>query len=137
MSKMIPYLGFGGKCREAMNFYNDAIGGTLELQTVGESAAKGMMSEKYNDQIIHSSLQKGDMVLYASDMVRGAMVNGNTMTICVDSDSEAETREMFEKLSAGGTISDPLQVAFWGGLFGGFTDKYGIQWAFNCLSVNK
>lgn len=25
----------------------------------------------------------------------------------------------------------PLEVAFWGGLFGVVTDKYGIEWMFN------
>jgi PhnB protein len=137
MSKIITYLGFGGKCREAMNFYKDCIGGELELQTVGESGAKGMMPEEFNDQIIHSSLTKGNITIFATDMTRGKMINGNDMSLCVVCDTEEETRGYFEKLSVGGHISDPLNITFWGALFGGLTDKYGKQWIFDCENVKK
>jgi len=34
MAHLNPYLSFDNQCREAMNFYKDCLGGTLELQKV-------------------------------------------------------------------------------------------------------
>jgi PhnB protein len=31
------YLTFDGKCKEAMTFYKECLGGELEFQTIGDS----------------------------------------------------------------------------------------------------
>ena len=56
------------------------------------------------------------------------VVVGTNYSIMISPDSEAETRRIFEQLSAGGTIQQSLAVMFWGDLFGSFTDKFGIHW---------
>lgn len=28
----------------------------------------------------------------------------------------------------------PLQDMFWGGYFASFTDRFGVQWMFNCMA---
>ena len=38
---------------------------------------------------------------------------------------------MFARLSAGGTVTMPLQETFWGAYFGSCTDKFGINWQLN------
>lgn len=38
---------------------------------------------------------------------------------------EEDVRECYQKLSEGGQKSHPLELSFYGGLFGGLTDKYG------------
>jgi PhnB protein len=47
-------------------------------------------------------------------------------------DSRTETENLFNALSAGGKVTQPLQDKFWGDYYGSFTDKYGVQWMFNC-----
>ncbi|MEA9355787.1 VOC family protein [Bacteriovorax sp. PP10] len=59
---------------------------------------------------------------------------GNNISISLHPDSKAETDQLFNELSAGGKIEMPLQDAFWGDYFGFCTDKFGIQWMFNCES---
>ena len=46
--------------------------------------------------------------------------------------TEAETKRLFDALSIGGKITMELQVMFRGAYYGSCTDKYGIQWMFNC-----
>ncbi|MEY3417735.1 MAG: hypothetical protein RL060_1847, partial [Bacteroidota bacterium] len=46
--------------------------------------------------------------------------------------TRAETKILFDKLSERGNISMPLQDMFWGSYYGSCTDKYGVQWMFNC-----
>jgi PhnB protein len=59
---------------------------------------------------------------------------GNNMHISIEPDSREEARQLFDALSAGGTISMPLQEMFWGAFFGSFTDRFGINWMINCLN---
>ena len=38
---------------------------------------------------------------------------------------------MFAKLSAGGSVTMPLQETFWGAYYGLWTDRFGINWMVN------
>ena len=43
-----------------------------------------------------------------------------------------ETKKLFDALSAGGKVTMELQDMFWGDYYGSCTDKFGVQWMFNC-----
>ena len=63
----------------------------------------------------------------------GIKVNfGNNRYINLQPDIGKETKELFDKLAAGGKVSMELQDMFWGDYFGSLTDKFGVQWMFNC-----
>ena len=63
----------------------------------------------------------------------GFKVNyGNNVYINLEPDTKAETKTLFDALSAGGKITMELQDMFWGSYFGSCTDKFGIEWMFNC-----
>ena len=52
-----PYLTFNGNCKEAINFYKEALGGEiLFTQTFGESPMKGQGADEL---IMHTSLKIG------------------------------------------------------------------------------
>lgn len=139
MTTINAYLIFDGNCKEAMNFYKEALGGELVLQTVGGTpAAEHMPKEKHNS-IMHSSLTKdGTVLLMASDMImEDKIVRGNTVNLCVSAAAEEEAKIMFEKLSEGGVVSHPLKEEFWGALYGDFNDKFGMRWMFNVDKNNK
>jgi len=54
--------------------------------------------------------------------------HGSGFYISVSADSEEEANKLFNGLSQGGNVVMPLDKAFWGSLFGMFSDKYGVQW---------
>ena len=56
---------------------------------------------------------------------------GNNMTMSLSGDDEEQLKGFFQKLSAGGMISMPLEKAIWGDTFGMCTDKFGISWLVN------
>ena len=132
MPTLNPYLNFDNNCREAMNFYKDCLGGDLFLQTVGEMPEMAaQMPANMKDLILHSKLTSGDMVIMAADIHRDKRVEGNTVHLCINCDTDEELTRFFTKLSAGGQITDPLADMPWGGRFGSLTDKYGKHWLFN------
>lgn len=129
MTQINAYLTFNGNCREAMTFYRDCLGGVLSLQTIGESPLADKMPKEMKDCILHGTLTRDAMVLLGSDMVgEQGLTKGNAVSLMLDCSSEQELRDCFEKLTAGGRVTHPLEISFWGALFGDLTDRYGNQW---------
>jgi PhnB protein len=63
----------------------------------------------------------------------GFKVNfGNNTYISLDLDTREETKKLFDAFSAGGKIEMNLEDTFWGAYYGSCTDKFGVQWMFNC-----
>jgi PhnB protein len=138
MSTINSYLTFSGNCREAMTFYQQCLGGELVFQTVGESPLSEKMPKKMKDFILHSTLTNGNLLLMGSDMVsETGLISGNTVSLILNSANEKEIESCFEKLSAGGRVTHPLQQNFWGALFGGLTDKFGNHWLLNCTKTDQ
>jgi PhnB protein len=132
MATINAYLTFNGKCREAMMFYKECLGGELHLQTIGESPMAEQMPSQMKEHILHATLKKGDMVLMGSDMVsEDGLKKGNAVSMALSLGSEEEIRNCYRKLSDGGKANHPLENTFWGALFGDLTDKYGYHWILN------
>jgi PhnB protein len=56
---------------------------------------------------------------------------GNTITVSLSGDQEAELRGYWDKLAQGASITMPLEKAPWGDTFGMLTDKFGTGWVVN------
>lgn len=129
MTEIRSYLSFNGNCLEAMRFYQQALGGELALQTIGESPLAEKMPDKMKACILHASLVKDGWVLMGSDMVsEQGLVRGNAVSLCLNCSSEEEIRNSYERLALGGKATHPIENTFWGALFGGLTDKFGNHW---------
>ena len=126
-TKLNPYITFGDDARAAMTFYQQVLGGHLELHTFGEY---GATDASYADLVMHALLETDDgLVLMASDSPPGmARTVGNHITISLSGDDEALLRERFAKLAEGGSVDVPLEKQMWGDVFGQLTDRFGIGW---------
>ena len=132
MTQINAYLTFDGNCAEAMNFYQQSIGGELIVNVVGDTPVEGQCGAADPGAVMHAQLSKGNLLLMASDMMSGTeLIRGNSMALSLNCSTEEEIREYFDKLSAGGSDIYPLKVEFWGALFGMFTDKFGLRWLLN------
>lgn len=131
MTSINAYLNFNGVAREAMQFYQQCLGGELVMQKLAESPMAARMPSEMGNKILHSSLTNQHMILMASDMLGRNTIAGNNVMLCINCSSEEEINSFFTQLSAGGKIHDPLQQSFWGATFGKLTDKFGIHWMLN------
>jgi PhnB protein len=130
MGQLHIYLNFPGNCREAMTFYQQCLGGELNLITHEGSPMADQLPEAARKSILHANLVNGPLTLLASDGM-GEVTNGNSVNLSLDCVSEAEIDELFPKLAAGGQVTMPLGDQFWGAKFGMLTDKFGIHWLLN------
>lgn len=130
MARLIPYLQFTGNCREAMTFYRGCLGGTLAIQTFGESPMSENLPAEMREQVLHSALNSDTLTLMASDGRGGQKPNpGGAITLCLNTDEAEELQALFAKLGTGATITQPLKEEFFG-WYGALTDQYGIDWMF-------
>ena len=53
------------------------------------------------------------------------------MSMSLTGENEAELKTFFQKLSAGGKVSMPLEKAMWGDTFGMCTDNFDVAWMVN------
>jgi len=125
------YLNFNGKCEQAMNFYKDCLGGDLTISKVAGSPVENEFPPEKKNDVMHSELKKGDLLLMASDGCAGEYQQGTVVSLSLNCATEEEIRNYFEKLSVGGEVAEPLTEQFWGALFGRITDKFGIKWLLN------
>ena len=98
---------------------------------VGESPVADKMPPKYKDQILHSSLKNEELEIMATDMQPESLIEGNSNHLCLICKTEEETKNLWDKLSVGGKINQPLHKMFFG-LIGAFTDKFGKRWMLEC-----
>lgn len=130
-----PYLCFNGNCREAMEFYKSCMGGTVTMQTVGESPMPSKPEQK--DLIMHAMMENDALSFFACDAMMGPVSNGGAVSLCVGGSDEGRLKDMFGKLSEGGKVLMKLEKQFWGDVFGMLEDKFGMQWMFNIDSTSK
>lgn len=137
MALLNSYLTFNGNCREAMTFYKECLGGKLELQTIADSPMAEQMPPKMKECILHSTLKSGGIVIMGSDMTPKNLIKGNAVSMMLTFNSEEEIRKAYTNLSKDGDASHPLEVTFFGALFGHLTDKFGHQWMFHYSLKNN
>jgi len=144
MARTSTYLNFPGNTEEVFNYYKSIFGGEFcggGIARFGDfPPAEGtpQLPDDVKNQIMHIELPiVGGHVLMASDAPAsmGFKVNvGNNVYIMLEPDSRVETKQLFDALSEGGKVEQELAEMFWGAYYGSCTDKYGVQWMFNCNS---
>jgi PhnB protein len=142
MSKVSTYLNFSRNTEEAFNFYRSVFGGEfnnggiMRFKDIPPSDDAPQITEKDKNLIMHVELPiLGGHVLMGTDAPESMGFNlnkGDNVHINLEPDTRGETKRLFDALSAGGKITMELQDMFWGAYYGSCTDKFGVQWMFNC-----
>ena len=130
--KLNPYLAFDGRCREAFEFYQKALGGKISfIQTIGESPMASSTPVEAHGRIMHVTLQIGDQVLQGADAPLGLFTEPAGFCVAVHFDDVAEGERVFSALAQDGTIQMPFQSTFWAKGFGMLIDQFGTPWIVN------
>ena len=132
MTQINAYLNFNGNCREAMNFYKECLGGELTLIAVKDMPAGTACPEGTENQIMHSSLVGDRFTIMGTDMVGPeGLQQGNNFSLSVNCSSEEEINRLFNAVTSGGKVFEPVKMQSWGALFGYGADKFGSRWMFH------
>jgi PhnB protein len=129
-----PYLNFNGQCAEAFRFYEQVLGGRIEMMmTNGESPMAEQVPPALRDRVMHARLAVGDQVLFASDAPPEYYQKPQGLYVSIQVDEPAEAERIFRSLAEGGTVMMPFEKTFWAaGGFGMLVDRFGTPWMVNC-----
>lgn len=130
MPSINPYINFNGNAEEAFTFYKSVFGGEFG-KVLRFKDIPGFPVSEEGDKIMQITLPIGSTVLMANDVPSAlgrVNENENRSKITVYADSREEAEQIFNGLSAGGSVEMPLDQSPWGSYAAMFRDKYGIEW---------
>jgi PhnB protein len=114
-----------------MEFYRSVFGGQLTQSAVGQSPMKNSFPASMYNRIVNARLTSKNVDISASDWLRPNQtpVHGNMVCLYLSGGRPAELKAIFQKLSVGADVSDPLRVEPFG-TYGALNDKFGVRWMF-------
>jgi PhnB protein len=128
-----PYIMFNGNCEEALKFYEETLGAKIDslMKNAGSPAAEHVPAD-WGDKVLHARFSVDGNVLMASDAPPGHYSQPQGFSISISLNDTTKGEEVFNKLSAGGSVQMPFSPTFWAKGFGMCVDRFGIPWMVNC-----
>lgn len=121
-----PYIQLPGTAREALTFYGEVFGCTVQLHTYAEFNR----TDGPADAVAHGYLTDGPVSIFASDVAEdGTPFRCEGMVLSLlGAAAPATLRTWFARLADGGHIVDDLQQRPWGASDGHVVDRFGLPW---------
>ncbi len=132
-----PYLFFGGRCEEAIEFYRTALGAEVEMlmrfDESPEPAPAGMLQAGFEKKVMHAAFRvRGNQILASDGCNDTSKFDGFRLALTVPTDEDA--RRFFDALADGGSVQMPLTKTFWSPCYGMVTDRFGLGWMVMALN---
>ncbi|WP_437337159.1 VOC family protein [Sorangium sp. So ce394] len=132
------HLNFRGDARAALEFYQSVFGGDLTIVTYKD--AHNVQAPSEADQVMWGQVaaKNGFRVMAYDVPSRTPWERGeNAFFVSVRGDSAAEISALWEQLSAGATIVQPLSPSGWTPLYGMLKDRFGVTWVLDVATEYK
>lgn len=125
-----PYRFFSGTCREAMTWYQQVIGGELDIMGIGDLPPGEEPFEGADPEtVMHAALTFPDgTMLMASDDPTGDGGPANGVSLHLTVAGIDDGARIFAALCDDGEVEMPFEEVFWALRFGACTDRFGTSW---------
>lgn len=143
MARTSTYFHFAGNAEKAFLFYKSVFKTEFvgPIKRFGDLPCQPDQSPWPADQakmIMNISLPiLGGHVIMGNDAPAsmGQRIQGNNVTMNLETDSRAEVDHLFAALKVGGKVEyEPTEMP-WGGYWGSLIDRYGNEWMFSCTAT--
>jgi PhnB protein len=125
--QLSPYVNLAGRAREAMEFYHEVLGGSLELLTMNDKAESKPAGP--GDSIAYARLDANGALIIGSDgHPKYPAKVGENIAIALTGTDKERLSKIFNALAEGGQLKGPLTKQAWGGETGYLMDRFGINW---------
>ncbi len=135
-----PYLFFGGRCEEAVEFYESALGAKrvmlMRFDEAPEAPPEGMLAPGWEKKVMHAAIYVGETMVMMSDSCGPEAASFNGFRLSIGTADEDEAKRFFDALAAGGSVEMPLGKTFWSPCYGMCTDKFGVGWMVSVVTEN-
>jgi PhnB protein len=126
----IPYLFFDGTCEEALDFYAEVFGGSVEgvMRYSEMPPGNGEVPKGFESRVMNATLTVGDATLMASDAMSETFEPSRGTSLYMGYEDIDRAKRVFSRLAKGGTVRMPFEPTFWAPGFGSCRDRYGTEW---------
>lgn len=130
-----PYLFFGGRCEEAIEFYKRALGAEVQMMMRFKESPEPQrqLPECFDDKIMHASFRVGATTIMASDGQCAGDPAFEGFSLSITLPDEAEAERIFNALSEDGLVTMALAPTFWAPKFGMLQDRFGVGWMISVM----
>ena len=140
MARVSTWFHFAGNAEEAFLFYRSVfrtefVGPITRFGDLPTGPGQPPWPPEQAKLVMRVALPiLGGHVIIGNDAPAhlGQRIQGNNVTLNLETDSRAETDRLFVALKVGGTVEyEPTEMP-WGGYWGSLIDRYGNEWMFSC-----
>jgi PhnB protein len=130
-SSLNPYLALEGTARQAMEFYQDVLGGALSVVSFGDAGVE----VPHPERVMHALLvTPAGYRIMASDTQPGMPhTAGDTVAVSLSGD-DPDLPGHFDGLARDGEVLVPFARQAWGDDYGLLRDRFGVTWHVNHLT---
>jgi PhnB protein len=124
-----PYLFFEGRCQEAIDFYQKALGAEIRMVLhYRDSPVPTSQPPEAGDKIMHACLRIGESDIFLSDGLCRGSPTFQGFNLSLSPPDDAEATRVFAALADGGVVTMPLGKTFFASSFGMVADRFGVGW---------
>jgi PhnB protein len=129
--KIQPYLFFGGRTEEALEFYRKVLGAEMTMlmrhKDSPEPAPPGTVPPGFENKVMHAEFRVGETAVMASDGCGESQTFGG-FSLAISMPDKAKAERVFAALGEGGQVQMPLTKTFFSPAFGMVADRFGVAW---------
>lgn len=145
----VTHLNFRGQARQALEFYNSVFGGNLVIATYADFGAPkdapnadkvvwGQVAADNGFQVMAYDVPTSEQPPQPSQPTtrreQGMTITQEPFFISLRGESTDEISALWEKLSEGAAVIEPIAQSAWAPLFGMLTDRFGVTWVVDVAS---
>ncbi|HEY1502171.1 MAG TPA: VOC family protein [Acidobacteriaceae bacterium] len=131
--RLYTHLNFGGNCREAFQFYEQNVGGTISMMmTQAEMPAATRAPGASPTAIAHARISIANTELIGNDVPSEQFRPMRSVYLYLAVDSAEEAERLYAVLSEQGDVFMPLAETFYASRFGMLRDSFGVSWTLIC-----
>ncbi|HFR3265648.1 TPA: VOC family protein [Streptococcus suis] len=132
LKAMEVYLVTNGNGLEAIEFYKNALGATVEQINLFKDFLPDCPAELENYVMNAQFRLNGQRFMLSDNNPEMPYTVGDNITVALITDDAETAQELYSKLSVDATaINMELQAVPWSPAYGNVTDKFGISWQIN------
>jgi PhnB protein len=128
--KLTTFLNFGGNCEAAFRFYEQHLGGAIQMLMRRDQAPdpSGGTWPGWQQSVQYAVMRLGDTELMGADVPpdRFQPMRSAYLSLTVPDATAAE--RVWALLAEGGQIYMPMAETFFATRFGQLRDRFGVSW---------
>ncbi len=130
--QIVPTLNFSGACRQAIDTYVRAFGGSIACKITyreaNDPAYNSLLHEDQMDYIYHAELMLSGQRIILCDHVDLPLTPCYTNFLTVMMDTQEEVQRAYEVMKDGSTTIYPIAATPFSACRVVFVDRFGIRW---------